>query len=399
MEYDILHPIRCEALTSKKSAGEIIVRSLLFLLFILEFPGKNFSVAHESRPLVVTLKFLSNGRVEGSVEMIPEDVMSKSEYLNIDNSILNVEAKYKTFRALSVDDLEEAWNSFGPSWAESIWLDTNKGSVRFLYNGIEIEHQSNTEQVRLGTVLIVADLKPGIDQFKLQSEKINGDLIIRINLEGQSEAFSELIKEGSEGSLIILTEPFSRSIFKTFFNFAELGFIHILPKGLDHILFVLGLILIVTRFKDLFWQISVFTLAHTITLALGFLEIVDISPNVVEPLIALSIIYVGIENCFINKIGRRRLGVIFFFGLLHGLGFAGVLSEIGMSETDLVLSLVGFNLGVEIGQLGVVFFAYVLVGRWVVGRDWYRSKIAIPVSILLSALAFFWFLQRLNLWS
>jgi hypothetical protein len=134
------------------------------------------------------------------------------------------------------------------------------------------------------------------------------------------------------------------------------GFVHILPQGLDHILFVLALFLLATKTSTLLWQVSAFTLAHTITLALGIFGIINLPSSIVEPLIALSIAYVAIENIFYHKLTKWRLPIIFAFGLLHGLGFAAVLVELGLPKSEYVSSLISFNIGVELGQITVVAF-------------------------------------------
>lgn len=178
-------------------------------------------------------------------------------------------------------------------------------------------------------------------------------------------------------------------------HFLRLGFEHIVPKGLDHILFVLGLFLLSPRLKPLLWQVTAFTLAHSVTLALSMLDIVRLSPQVVEPLIALSIVVVAIENILTSELHRWRLLIVFAFGLLHGLGFAGVLTEAGMSADRFVAALVSFNVGVELGQLAVIALAWLAVG-WFQQRAWYRSWVVIPASSAIALLALYWTWQRLS---
>ena len=129
-------------------------------------------------------------------------------------------------------------------------------------------------------------------------------------------------------------------------SYTQLGFKHIIPKGLDHILFVLALFLLSSRLKPLILQVSIFTLAHTITLFLGVLDIIKIPSIIVEPIIALSICFIAIENLFTENLKKMRPYIIFIFGLLHGLGFAGVLNEIGISDSLFISSLISFNIGV-----------------------------------------------------
>ncbi len=176
-------------------------------------------------------------------------------------------------------------------------------------------------------------------------------------------------------------------------RYLVLGFEHILPKGLDHILFVLGLFLLSTKLGPLLWQVSAFTLAHTFTLALSMNRVVALPAHIVEPLIALSITYVAIENLCTTKLTRWRPVLVFGFGLLHGLGFAGVLTELGLPQDQFVPALVGFNVGVEFGQLAVILAALALVG-WARDRSWYRKAIVIPGSCAIAAMGLFWTVQR-----
>jgi len=172
------------------------------------------------------------------------------------------------------------------------------------------------------------------------------------------------------------------------------GFVHILPQGLDHILFVLALFLLATKTTTLLWQVSAFTLAHTITLALGIFGVINLSSSIVEPLIALSIAFVAIENIFQQKLTKWRLPIIFAFGLLHGLGFASVLAEVGLPESEYISSLLSFNLGVELGQLTVIALA-LLVTRWCSKKPWYRLYVVIPASAIISGIALYWFYERI----
>ena len=177
-------------------------------------------------------------------------------------------------------------------------------------------------------------------------------------------------------------------------SYLWLGFAHILPRGYDHALFVMGLFLCAPQWRPLLWQVSAFTVAHTLTLALAVLGIVTVSPRIVEPLIALSIVWVAVENIWRSEIGWTRVATVFAFGLLHGLGFAGALGALGLEKSTLVPALLCFNLGVEAGQFAVLLGAFLLLG-WATKRDDYRRRIAVPGSFLIAAVAAWWTIQRL----
>ena len=177
--------------------------------------------------------------------------------------------------------------------------------------------------------------------------------------------------------------------------YVELGYQHILPLGLDHILFVLSLFLLNPKIKSILWQATAFTIAHTVTLGLSMYHIIKPPSNIVEPLIALSIMYVALENIFSPKLKASRIGVIFLFGLIHGMGFASVLGELGLPQNSYLTSLLMFNLGVELGQITVIVAAWILLAKWFGNKPYYRKSIVIPLSVLISAVAAYWVIERL----
>ena len=180
-------------------------------------------------------------------------------------------------------------------------------------------------------------------------------------------------------------------------RYVALGFTHIVPKGLDHVLFVLGVFLLSRKIRPILMQVSAFTIAHSITLGLSIFGLVSVSPSIVEPLIALSIAYIAIENLLLTSFRPWRVGLVFAFGLLHGLGFAGALREVGLPRSELVTALLGFNVGVEFGQLAVIAGAFLAVGYWCGDRTWYRRRIVMPASACIACLGVFWTLQRLHI--
>ena len=176
-------------------------------------------------------------------------------------------------------------------------------------------------------------------------------------------------------------------------RYTRLGFVHIVPEGLDHILFVLGLFLLSARLRPLVWQVTAFTVAHAATLSLAALGVVALAPGLVEPLIALSIAYVAIENVLTDRLTRWRPAIVFGFGLLHGLGFAGVLGELGLPERERLLALVTFNAGIELGQLAVIAAAAGSLG-WFRSKPWYRRRLAVPVSAVIGLVGVTWAIER-----
>jgi hydrogenase/urease accessory protein HupE len=181
----------------------------------------------------------------------------------------------------------------------------------------------------------------------------------------------------------------------TAWRYLALGFTHIVPLGLDHMLFVLGIYLLSGRARTVLSQVSAFTVAHSITLGLSMYGLVSVPPKIVEPMIAVSIAYVAIENIFLKELKSWRIALVFSFGLLHGMGFAGALKEVGLPRSEFLTALLTFNVGVEAGQLAVIAVAFLLVGWRFGGRDWYRSRIVVPASAMIACTAVYWTVQRL----
>lgn len=193
-----------------------------------------------------------------------------------------------------------------------------------------------------------------------------------------------------------------RGFFETLGLYMTIGIGHILPDGADHILFVLAVFLASVRVKALVWQISAFTVAHTATLGLAAVGFITPSAALVEPLIAFTIAFVAIENLVFKEMSAWRPVVVFAFGLIHGLGFAGFFGELGLPPGQFWSALIGFNLGVEIGQLSVIAAAAV-VGyairralRDPAGTAGYRNWIVRPGSALIGLTGLWWGIARLS---
>lgn len=183
---------------------------------------------------------------------------------------------------------------------------------------------------------------------------------------------------------------------RRFLGSVTLGFAHIVPKGVDHILFVLGLFLLAARTRTVLTQVTAFTIAHSITLALSLYGVFTLPGAIVEPLIALSIVYVAFENVFTSTLTPWRLALVFAFGLLHGLGFAEALSALDLPRAEFLGTLVAFNLGVEAGQLTVILAAAMaLVALRVPAAD-YRRLVVRPASIAIALAGVYWVVERLS---
>lgn len=179
-----------------------------------------------------------------------------------------------------------------------------------------------------------------------------------------------------------------------FLKYLLTGYEHIIPLGLDHILFILCVFFLNTDLKKIIIQVSMFTLAHSITLALAVYGIIEPPGEIVEPLIALSIVILALENIFFNKVKPWRVLMIFLFGLIHGMGFAGALAELGIPDYAFATALISFNVGVELGQITIILLMYFLVAKIMGMKPWYRRLVVIPSSVAIALTAAYWTIER-----
>ncbi len=177
-------------------------------------------------------------------------------------------------------------------------------------------------------------------------------------------------------------------------RFFVIGFTHIFPQGCDHILFILGLFFLSRNFGVLLFQMTLFTLAHSLTLGLSIYGILSVPTPLVEIAIALSIAFIAGENLFGEHLSRWRPTVVFISGLIHGLGFAHSFRINFVKTDDIIPALFSFNLGIECGQLVVVVIAFVGISG-VLNRTWYPTKIARPASFAIAASGLYWAVERI----
>lgn len=175
----------------------------------------------------------------------------------------------------------------------------------------------------------------------------------------------------------------------------KLGFSHIIPEGFDHVLFITGICLLNTKLTSIIWQASAFTIAHTIALALSMKNIIVAPSPVVEPIIAMSIVFVAVENIILKELKPWRIILVFLFGLIHGMGFASSLNEIGLPPGKFFTSILMFNVGVEVCQICIIAFLFTLIISPFKNKDWYRYRIVYPISIAIAIVSSYWTIERL----
>lgn len=177
--------------------------------------------------------------------------------------------------------------------------------------------------------------------------------------------------------------------------YLKLGITHIVPTGLDHILFIVGLCLLSPKTRPILWQATAFTVAHSITLALSMKNVIVAPAAIIEPVIALSILFVAVENILLSELKPWRILVVFIFGLIHGMGFATALNETGLPRNKFFTSILSFNIGVELGQFAVIAAVFLLIIFPLKRKAWYKKWIVYPLSVCIALIAAYWVVERL----
>ncbi len=353
------------------------------------------SQAHEIRPAIVTLTINADRQFEVVISTNLE-VLIAGVGAKVKNTNSSPKAdQYNNLRALSADELRAKFQAFAPGWRKGIAVTFGAKRARLNLSSLDIPGVGDVELARISKVHLKGVVPRGAQTVAWVYDGKYGSSVLRVIRPGQPKPVTAWLKDGAPSAAIPLSGLIEKSTASLLYDYVAIGFVHIVPRGIDHILFVLGLYLLSAQLRPLLTQVTAFTLAHSITLALGVYGVVEISPKIVEPLIALSIVYVAVENVVLARLSPWRPFVIFAFGLLHGLGFAGVLREIGLPRADFVTGLVGFNLGVEFGQLAVITAAFLATGLWFRNREWYHARIVVPGSLAIAAVGLYWSVERL----
>lgn len=362
------------------------------LLTFVFFAAAVQTSAHEIQPSVADL-LLADGRVEISIEMTLEAPLAgiNLEGLQDTNEAVGAE-RYDAFRRLTPDELAAAFDAYWSQLRDQITLRSGDQQLSIELLDLSVPPIGDPEIARTSTLRMSAELPPDASSVIFGWDARLGALVVRQI--GVEDGYTGYLTNGALSDPIAATGGGALSAARTFVAYIKIGYEHIIPKGLDHILFVLGLFFLSLKIRPLLWQVTAFTVAHTVTLALGILEIVTIPASIVEPLIALSIVYVGVENVLSKGLTPWRPFVVFCFGLLHGLGFASVLGDIGLDPASFVVGLVGFNVGVELGQLSVIAVAFLGLTVWLRHKSWYQAAVANPASVGISLVGAYWVVER-----
>ena len=364
-----------------------MIKYLFFLILIFSSPLHS----HEIKPAVMDITIIE-GNASIEFKLNAETVLSEIDAsLYQDTNDSPQSQKYDALRALSTEEVEKMVIENENKFTDKIKINIGDETIPLSLRNVDTFQEINDEFPRDTTLNIGFEIKD--ESFTIQFEKELGPVVIRHfeDLSKESVLFTTYLQPAERSSLI--SQQTRSSALSTTIEYLVLGIEHIVPKGLDHILFIIGIFFYAIKFKPLLLQVTMFTVAHSITLILASFNLIFIPATIVEPLIALSISYVAIENIFQRRSTLLRYLIIFIFGLIHGLGFAFVLGDIGLNTSQLALSLISFNIGVEIAQIAIIILAsiiFIIPSR----QSWYRAFLQIPISIVISMIGLYWFIER-----
>jgi hydrogenase/urease accessory protein HupE len=376
---------------------------LRFLLFLFLLPIAVPCPADVVKPALVEISVFTEGHYRVEIRASIEALLTGINSQYKDTTQAPTSAEYDRLRELEAAALAEAFEPFRQKMLDAVQLRLDGQHSPARISEVDIPVPGYTKVPRISLIVLEGEIPTATRSLSWYYPAAFGDNAVRVRQVDETNEQShwspwQWIREDRASEPFSLTEVFSAPGFiDVIREYGAAGFAHIIPKGLDHILFVLGLFLFSTRMRPLLWQITMFTIAHSITLALAMNGLIELPARIVEPLIALSIAYVGIENVWHRQLHKSRLLLVFLFGLLHGLGFASMLAEFGMPDNAFFTALISFNLGVELGQLAVVGLAFLAVGPWLGDKHYYRRVVVIPGSLLIALVGLYWTWERISL--
>ena len=390
---------------SNKQPVHYAIRKMHFAIFLYIASAllvAKYSIADIVKPAMVEISVFADGnyRIElrASIEAMMTGINSK--YKNTQDA---PSAKdYDALRILQSAQLREKFISFESQLEEEIKLFFDKNPTQLHITDVQIPVPGYTKVPRTSLIIFEGKINKEVKKLSWYYPARFSDNAIRVRqIDTQNEKWYwsswQWLRNDQVSKSFSLTEVFTEpALITVISDYVVAGFEHIIPKGLDHILFILGIFLLSTKLKTLAWQATMFTLAHSITLSLSMFNILSLPASIVEPLIALSIAYIGFENIFAHKLKTSRLALVFAFGLLHGLGFASVLADFGMPESAYATALISFNVGVEIGQLIILTCAYFCITYWFKNKQHFHTYITIPGSLLIGLTGLYWTWDRFS---
>jgi len=374
---------------------------ILFSLFLFSAPVS----ADVVKPALIEISVYTDGsftiELRASIEALLTGINSR--YKNTKEA---PNAKqYDDLRVLPAEQLQQAFTPFKKDFLQEVKIFFDGQQTPYRIDSVSIPEPGYVKVPRTSLIILKGEVPVTAESLTWFYPERFGDNAVRVRqVDEVNEKWHwsswQWLKKNEVSQPFSLTEVFTQQTFLEIVSvYLVAGFEHIFPKGLDHILFILGIFLLGTRMSPLLWQVTMFTIAHTITLGLSMNGVISLPANIVEPLIAFSIAFIAIENIVSSRLHNSRLFIVFFFGLLHGLGFASVLADFGMPDNDFATALISFNIGVEIAQVAIILVAYLLIAYWLRNKlsseQQYRRVVVIPGSLVIAMIGLYWTYERI----
>lgn len=375
-----------------------IIRTLCLLALVLATPGVHADIV---KPALVEISVNTNGSYRVEVRASIEALLTGINARYRDTRDAPTAVAYDELRVLQAGELMSAFEPFKTAFTGTIRLAFDGQPAPLTVTRVEIPEPGYTKIPRISVITLEGQVDRSVESVAWYYPARFGDNAVRVRqIDEHNEKWHwsdwQWLRKDQPSEPFSLTEVFTRQpVTAVIATYLVAGFEHILPKGLDHILFILGIFLLSTHLRPLLWQATMFTVAHTITLGLSMNGVITLPANIVEPLIALSIAYIGFENIHAKTLHTSRLLLVFGFGLLHGMGFASVLADFGMPDDAFITALISFNVGVELGQLAVISLAFLAVSLWFARKPWYRKVIVVPASAAITLIGLYWTWDRI----
>lgn len=392
-------------LSSKNTIHYAISRlhNAIWLYLLLALGGPHYSTADIVKPALVEISVYAEGHYRVELRASLEAVMTgiNSSYKNTQDAPTS--DAYDELRELRSAKLLQRFLPFQQSMIDNIELKFDGIRTPLKITDVQIPEPGYTKVPRISVVVFEGRIKRDVKQLSWYYPASFSDNAVRVRqVDTENEKWHwsawQWIRNDQPSKPFSLQEVFTQPpVTQVMSEYIQAGFAHIIPMGLDHILFILGIFLLGTHLKPLAWQATMFTLAHSITLSLAMFNIVNLPSSIVEPLIALSIAYIAFENIYSHKLKTSRMALVFGFGLLHGLGFASVLADFGMPESAYATALISFNIGVELGQLAILVTGYFGLMIWFRNhRHLFHHYITLPGSLAIGLVGLYWTWDRLS---
>lgn len=370
----------------------LIVIAIVIATVMLALPSS--AGAHQLRPAIVTITFNPDQTYDVTIALNIEALIAGIGPQHQDTDDSPDAETYNALRRLPPAELRARIDGFGVVLLGGIHIEIDGQRVVPYIVSVEVPDIVYLDRQRVSMIRLRGQTPERAQQLVWSWAEAFGSSAVRVRRADKGIVQSSFLNPGATSEPFLIGAPLKpRATLKVAGEYLAIGFTHIVPKGLDHILFVLGIFLLSVAWRPLLYQVTAFTIAHTITLGLSLYGYLSLSPSIVEPLIAASIVYVGVENIFTPTLKPWRVFVVFGFGLLHGMGFAGVLTEIGLPKNEFVNALISFNVGVELGQLAVIVVAWLAVAAFR-NASWYRRVIVIPGSAAIALTGGYWAVER-----